>query len=80
MASRRGMNIRIDAAQHRIDTALATLAGDARFAIPERPDQTRDANLNAALQAEWTADVLEAIAAQPGASAPKRTTKKASAS
>ncbi len=62
MASRKGMNLRIDAASRRADAALAGIEKAGRFEIPARPARVRDADLQAALAAEWTADVLEALA------------------
>lgn len=71
MASRRGMRLRTEAAQRRIDAAVTALAGS--HELPAAPERHRDAALNEAQRLEWTADVLEALAtgAQPAADAPE---------
>lgn len=61
MASRIGMSYRNEAAQGRIDAALAQLAENFGDALPAQPALTRDAVYNETLRLEWTADTLEAV-------------------
>jgi len=66
MASRIGMSYRNEASQGRIDAALAALVS--RFAVEVGPlaGHPRAPLLAAAIRLEWTADVLEAVAASSG--------------
>jgi len=61
MASQRGMTLRNEAANHRIDAALTGLVAESAIALPDHPTPSRDAFLNATQRLEWIADVLETI-------------------
>lgn len=61
MASRRGMALRTEEAQGRINVALAVLVAD-HDDLPEQPGRTRDPLLDATLRLEWIADTLERLA------------------
>lgn len=74
MASRRGMAIRIEQANDRIDAALERLASGQD--VPAAPPAHRDQVLRQTERLEWIADVLDAVEAKP---APKSTRAKAPA-
>lgn len=66
MASRIGMSYRNEASQGRIDAALTSLVNDFTLDVQPLPSNRRDPILQEAVRLEWTADVLEAIAASSG--------------
>ena len=76
MVSHLGLIYRNDAAQTRIDAALAAIAASGTVTIPPMPDRTRDGKYNETLRMEWIAEALEAIAASTS-KRPKPATKKA---
>ncbi|HVL24876.1 MAG TPA: hypothetical protein VM450_12380 [Thermomicrobiales bacterium] len=62
MASRIGLNYRNEAAQTRLDGALAALAEAHGVDLPAQPAVNRDPFVTATQRLEWTADVLEELA------------------
>lgn len=77
MVSHIGLIFRNDAAQARIDAALATIVANGTAAIEPMPERTRDPKHNETLRLEWIAGALETIANL--APAKKPATKKAGA-
>ena len=61
MASRRGMALRNETAQGRINVALAVLVAE-HDNLPGQPVRTRDPLLNETARLEWIADTLDVLA------------------
>lgn len=73
MVSHLGLIYRNDAAQTRIDAALAAIAANGTVEIEPMPAKKRDPKENETLRLEWIAGALEAIAVP----VKKQTSKKA---
>lgn len=75
MVSHIGLIYRNDAAQKRIDAAVAAIVASG-IELPPLPEPTRDQKHNETLRLEWLAEALEAIEATVRPATAKKETKK----